>query len=58
METATWEPSENIEAGLLRFALFNINNFMPDAVPYCPIVNLMILTPQSTLLEVMQLHCT
>ena len=26
METATWEPSKNIEAGLLRFALFNINN--------------------------------
>ena len=26
MEAATWEPSENIEAGLLRFALFNGNN--------------------------------
>ena len=28
MEAATWEPSESIEAGLLRFAILIYNNYL------------------------------
>ena len=38
MEAATWEPSENIEAGLLRFAILIYNNYLfhiaMHAIPY------------------------